>query len=312
MSDQAEGLRRLVRERNASAALIDASVAVRTRTRSLLLTSGKGGVGTSNVALNLALTLGEMGRSVLLVDADLGLANLDLLCGVSPTRDLGDVLSGEAMLSEAMVDGPFGVRLLPGAHAMRILPAMFEEAPERLAAELAALEHSAEFVIIDAGSGLNPGIGTLARAADEIAVVTTPEPTATADTHAAIARLRRLAGVRLRVLVNQARSSGEAREVLDRVVVSSRAFLGASVSPMGYVRHDPRVGPAVRSRTPFLRAAPRGAASRSLRRLARNWVAEPWSGAEGRGRRAGVLRVVADWWRKGDAPSSLEERSLFS
>src|SRR4029079_7148240 len=98
-----------------------------TAARSLVLTSGKGGVGTSNLALNLAIALGELGRRVLLVDADLGLANIDLLCGLAPACDLGDVLAGDRPLADAIVPGPAGIRAVPGAHGMR-------RAPDRLRA----------------------------------------------------------------------------------------------------------------------------------------------------------------------------------
>jgi flagellar biosynthesis protein FlhG len=290
MADQADGLRRLIQARaNPTATatalelvgLSEASSApsrlgAAVKARSLVLTSGKGGVGTSNLALNLAIALGELGHRVVLVDADLGLANIDLLCGLTPPRDLGDVLAAEGTgaLADAVIEGPAGVRILAGAHGMRTLPEALSDAPARLAAELVALERTADLVVVDAGSGLTAGIATLAAAADEVAVVTTPEPTSVADAHATIGRFRRLPGVRLRAVVNQARSTAEARDVLDRLTASSRQFLGAVVAPLGHVRFDPRVAQAVRARTPFLLASPHTAASRCVRRLARDWSAE--------------------------------------
>ncbi|MFO0950266.1 MAG: P-loop NTPase [Isosphaeraceae bacterium] len=280
MSDQADGLRKLVRERSGASALLalappaPAPVAAPPRARSLVLTSGKGGVGTSNLALNLAIALGELGERVVLVDADLGLANIDLLCGINPGRDLGDVLAGDVPLEDVVVEGPAGVRILPGAHGMRTLPELLDGAPARLAAELATFERSADCVIVDAGSGLNPAVSALAAAAGETIVVTTPEPTSIADAHAAIGRLRRLPGVSLRVVVSQSRSTAEAHDVLERVCLTSRQFLGAVVTPLGHVRFDRRVPTAVRSRTPFLTAAPHSLASRSVRRLARAWLSE--------------------------------------
>src|SRR4051794_28474600 len=121
MSDQADGLRQLVRARSGGTALAGPPPSRKAgpTTRSLVLTSGKGGVGTSNLALNLAIALGERGSRVLLVDADLGLANIDLLCGMSPGCDLGDVLSGGRPLLEAVVEGPAGIRIIPGVHASR-------------------------------------------------------------------------------------------------------------------------------------------------------------------------------------------------
>jgi flagellar biosynthesis protein FlhG len=303
MSDQADGLRRLVLARSGTAALAEPPPASEPRraeapakARSLVLTSGKGGVGTSNVALNLAIALGELGQRVVLVDADLGLANIDLLCGLSPQRDLGDVLAGDAPLLDAVVEGPAGVRVLPGAHGMRTLPDLLDDAPARLALELAALERTADLVVVDAGSGLGQGIATLAAAADEVAVVTTPEPTSLADAHATIGRLRRLPGVTLRAVVNQARSTAEARDVLDRLSLSSRQFLGTVVTPLGHVRFDPRVPLAVRARTPFLISSPHSAASRCVRRLARTWLAERELEHQGLARRPGFFDALAARW----------------
>jgi flagellar biosynthesis protein FlhG len=299
MSDQADGLRQLVRARSGTTALADplgpASAARKpaapAQARSLLFTSGKGGVGTSNLALNLAVALGELGRRVVLVDADLGLANIDLLCGLTPAHDLGEVLAGDGPLAGAVVEGPAGVRILPGAHAMRTLPEVLGAGPARLAAELEVLEAGADVLIIDAGSGLAPGIAALAAAADEVVVVTTPEPTSLADAHAAVGRLRRLPGVALRAVVNQAASAAEAVDVLDRLVATSRQFLGAVVTPLGYVRSDPHVPLAVRSRRPFILAYPGSAASRGVRRLARDL-------ADGRplARRPGFFAALGARW----------------
>jgi flagellar biosynthesis protein FlhG len=287
MSDQADRLRELVGASRAAAvtaladdepgvAIAAGSAAPRT-TRSLLFTSGKGGVGTSNLVLNLAIALGEMGERVVVVDADLGLANLDLLCGITPRFDLGDVLAGRCELAEAVVTGPGEIQIVPGAHAIRTGSEDLLEGPARLVAELGELESGSDFVLVDAGSGLGPGVAMLAGAADQVVIVSTPEPTSIADAHAAISRFRRLAvPPRLRVLVNQANSASEAAEVLDRLVNSSRQFQGAVVSPLGpgSIRSDPHIPLAVRGRRPFLTAFPNAVASRGVRRLARGLVRE--------------------------------------
>ena len=279
MSDQADGLRQLVRARTGPNGSASATAEwprpgsgrmAGPRARSIVLTSGKGGVGTSNLALNLAIALGGQGERVVLVDADLGLANIDLLCGLAPPSDLGDVLAGGRPLAEAVVAGPAGIRIIPGAHGSRTLVEALGDAPGRLLEGLAGLEEEADFLIVDAGSGLGPAIATLAAAADEVAVVTTPEPTSVADAHAAIRRLQRLAGSpALGAVVSQARSAAEAVEVLGRLSASSRQFFGAVVEGLGFVRSDPHVPLAVRSRQPYATAYPASAASRDVRRLAR-------------------------------------------
>jgi flagellar biosynthesis protein FlhG len=293
MSDQADGLRQLVRERSGSAALAEPPAR---GARSLVLTSGKGGVGTSNLALNLAIALGEYGQRVVLVDADLGLANIDLLCGLAPPCDLGDVLAGERPLVDAIVAGPGDIRIVPGAHGMRTLAEVLGEGPRRLVADWADLEADADFLLVDAGSGLGPGIATIAAAADQVAVVTTPEPTSVADAHAALQKLRRPVGPpALRAIVNQAGSAAEATDVLARLSASSREFLGMVVTPLGHVRGDPRVPQAVRRRRPFVVEYPQSLASRCVRRLARTLIEE----RRPRARRPGFFASLAARWALG-------------
>ena len=276
MSDQADGLRQLIRSREGQTILADSPSTMTVPTaRSLVFTSGKGGVGTSNMALNLAIALGEQGQRVVLVDADFGLANLDLLCGLAPSCDLGDVLAGRKSLSEAIVPGPGSIRILPGAHGTRTMTEVLGEAPRRLAAELAELESGTDYLLIDAGSGLSQSITTLTGAADGVVLVTTPEPTSVADAHAALRRLGRPSGPSsLRVVVNQAQSNLEATDCLSRLSASSRQFLGLVVTPLGFVRDDPHVPKAVRARAPFVTAYPSSIAARCVRRLATTLIEE--------------------------------------
>ncbi|MDB5352661.1 MAG: ATPase involved in chromosome partitioning [Planctomycetota bacterium] len=270
MSDQADMLRQLVRSREGPAPPPEPPPIP--TARSLVFTSGKGGVGTSNLALNLAIALGEKGQRVALVDADFGLANLDLLCGLAPGCDLGDVLAGGRPLSDAIVPGPGDIRILPGAHGTRTMADVLAEAPKRLAKELAELEAGTDFLLIDAGSGLGPSISTIASAADCLVLVTTPEPTSVADAHASLRRLNR--NTVLRVVVTQAQSNAEGNDCLERIAASSRQFLGMVVSPLGFLRFDPHVPQAVRMRKPFLTAYPNAPVSRGVRRLAETLLDE--------------------------------------
>jgi flagellar biosynthesis protein FlhG len=299
-TDQADGLRKLARTATGPPPLAEPPPRGRAPTvaRSLVLTSGKGGVGTSNLALNLAIALGEYGQRVVLVDADFGLANIDLLCGLTPALDLGSVLAGGRPLCDAVVTGPAEIRVLPGAHAMRTLVDQLAEGPARLVTELAALEAQADFLLVDAGSGLGAAIPILALAADQVVVVTTPEPTSLADAHAALQRLRRNAPgapPTLRTVVNQAATASEAADTLARLTASSREFLGMVVQPLGHVRSDPHVPMAVRKREPFLVAYPRAVASRCVRRLARTLIEE----RQPRGRKPGFFAALGARWALG-------------
>jgi flagellar biosynthesis protein FlhG len=304
MSDQAEKLRQLVGATTARAGAVippggpascaqpNAESASPRCAHSLLFTSGKGGVGTSNLVLNLAIALGQMKQRVLVVDGDIGLANLDLLGGLSPRHDLGDVLQGRCELADAVVLGPCGIRVVPGAHAARTSISDLGDAAERLAREVKEFSFDFDFVLIDAGSGLGAGAALLAASTDDVVVVSTPEPTSLADAHAAIARFHQLPSVRVRVLVNQATSHAEGVQALDGIVNSSRQFKGAVVAPLepGFVRVDPHVPMAVRGRRPFVTAFPAAAASRSVRRIARALCLERYPPA--RTKRAGFRAAL--------------------
>lgn len=293
MSDQAQGLRKLIPIRPAAAA---------ETARVLVFTSGKGGVGTSNIALNTAIALGREGRRVIAIDADLGLANLDLLCGLAPSFDLGAALAANRPLAEALVPGPAEIRLLAGVHGLRTGPAAttaLEAAPARLAAGLIDLKRDADFIVIDAGGGLDLP-ESLIDAADEVIIVTTPEPAALANSHALLARIAGPRGENaetpilptLRVVINQARSRGEAAEHLDRFRSTAREFLGLAVVPLGALEFDPRVPRAVRSRRPFTQAFRFGKAARGLNRIAAKLLDESAMSPPRRGR---IIAPVA--WR---------------
>ena len=316
MSDQADGLRRLVQARTTrsdpDSSRSDAGMTadlsplvmsagqpegVPHRCRSLVFTSGKGGVGTSNLALNMAIALGGMGRRVVLVDADLGLANIDLLCGLTPSHDLGDVLAGNRTLAEATVEGPGGIRIIAGFHAARepAVPLSARAAAQRLIPELERLEADADYLLVDAGSGLGPAIGALAASGDEVVIVTTPEPSAVADAHASIGRLRRLPTTPvLRAVVNQAANRREGDKVLALLTASSRRFQGAVVDGLGLVRADPCVPLAVRGKLPFLVSYPSGVAARDVRRLALALVDRSEPGIQRR--RPGFFAGLAARW----------------
>lgn len=269
MPDQAEELRARVR---AGGPMRPVEAPAR-RCRTIVVAAGKGGVGASVLALNLAVALGERRQRVMLIDADLGAANIDLLAGLAPRFDLGDVLAGDCSLAGAAVVGPGNVRVVAGAHAARLPGGRLAQVGERLRAEVAALrddpDAGVDILLIDAGTGPRSAASHLASLADEVIVVAGPEPTAILDTHAALARLGRLPpSPTVRVVVNRARSRAEGRGVVARLVPSARQFQGLVVDPLGIVRADARVGRAVRLGRPVVGAGWPGRAARDLRRLA--------------------------------------------
>jgi flagellar biosynthesis protein FlhG len=255
--------------------LIDQATELRTLARQctrasvIAITSGKGGVGKSNIAVNLAVRLAGAGKDVVLLDADLGLANADVLCNVNLPYNLSHLISRRRELEDVLVDAPGGFRLLGGASGLAKMADLTEVERQRLIAALAELEEQADIILIDTGAGISANVLAFTRAADTVLVVTTPEPTAITDAYAVIKVISRDdADRRISLLVNQVHSLGEAQAVYERIAKVARQFLRVNVMDAGFVMADEQVPLAVRRRTPFVIGSPRCPASQCVAQLA--------------------------------------------
>ena len=244
---------------------------LRPRARVLAVVSGKGGVGKTNISVNLAIALAAAGRRVLLVDADLGLANVDLILGRRPHGDLGHVLAGRLPLEAIVQDGPAGIRWIPGASHMPAISRIGQRRREAMLLGLTALETQHDFVILDAPAGIGQGVLHLARQADELLLVTTPEPTAMMDAYTllkATAASRPEAVAQVRLIVNMVARRDDAVRVHKRMQTAAARFLHLPVDLLGYVFCDGHVGRAVQRQEPLVLAYPHSQAAWCLKRLA--------------------------------------------
>ena len=254
--DQAEKLRLMVRNTQKSAQV-------------LTITSGKGGVGKTNVAANLALCLLACRKKVILLDADLGTANLDVVLGMKSRKNLSQVVSGRYSLEEVIETGPAGIRLVAGISGMAEIADMTQFQRQRLIQELTTLEHQADIIIVDTGAGISSNVLNFCDAADHTLVVTTPEPTSISDAYALIKSLvKNHSGVKISLLVNMVNNRNEAKKVFQRVAHVSRQFLSIAIYDAGYILRDEHVTEAVCRREPVVLAHPRCQASFCLMALA--------------------------------------------
>lgn len=291
-SDQAGDLRRLVEARRQE---------VRRHCgngpRTVAVLSGKGGVGKSNLALALTCALADSGNRVVLLDADLGMANIDLLCGIGGRFNLSHVVDGSRRLDEVVVPLEENVEILPGGSGLKDLADLDDTELSGVIDSLGLLEDRADIVILDTGAGIHKGVLAFALAADTTILVTTPEPTSVRDAYGVLKSLEGASpeGKELLLVVNMAGSGGEAWEVAGRILTASHQFLGRSPVYLGHVLRDDAVGRAVRLRRPFYRLFPSAPAGLCVRRLADDLLAR-WGVRRGfsyppRGLKAFFLRL---------------------
>jgi flagellar biosynthesis protein FlhG len=258
------------------------------RCRIVTITSGKGGVGKTSLVANLGLELARAGRRVLMLDGDLGLANLAILFNVAPRADLGDVLAGRARVEDVVLEIAPGLRLIPAAGGVAALADLDGSRRQELLAEVLPLAADADFLLIDTGAGISSTVLALASVAHRTLIVTTPEPTALADAYAILKAAARRGTAPLEIVVNLAPTQAAARQTHERLARLSKRFLGFAPPLLAVIPRDPSVSEAVLRQEPLTAIYPWAPATRAISALARALVER----TEGRHERASVPLAV--------------------
>jgi flagellar biosynthesis protein FlhG len=240
------------------------------RTRIVAVTSGKGGVGKTNVVANLAAMLADLGKKVVVLDADFGLANLDVLLGLAPRFHLGHVLFGNKSLSEIIVEAPEGFRVIPASSGLQRLSELTPGQRTQLVESFADLDRSTDFFLIDTAAGISRNVTHFLFSSHEVIVVSDPEPTAIVDAYAVIKIILASDPEKdVRILINSVSEEQEARDVYRQINSVVKRFLNREVGYLGHVERDPHVPQAVRGQVLVTQRYPNAPASRCFRALAR-------------------------------------------
>lgn len=266
--DQAAGLRQMAAPRPV---------------RVIAVTSGKGGVGKTNVSVNLAIALAEEGQRVMLMDADLGLANVDVMLGLHPEYDLSHVIQGERTLEEIIVSGPAGVHIVPASSGTKMMAELSPMEHAGMIRAFSELSYPLDVLIIDTAAGISDSVVSFSRAAQEVIVVVCDEPASITDAYALIKLLNREYGIqRFRVLANMAHSAQEGRELFSKIARVTERYLDVTLDFMGAVPYDDYLRKAIKRQKAVVEAYPRARASMAFKTLAQK--ADKWpipSGAAG-------------------------------
>ena len=275
MTDQASRLRNLVEEMSEEEVganrIGELDLNVEKSTRVIAITSGKGGVGKTNLAVNLAVALQMAGKKVLLIDADIGMANVNVLMGRVTNRSLVDLLEDEVELEDVIEEGVQGVKYISGVAGIEAALNVNRSEQRKIHRKLGRCSELADIIIIDTGAGLSRYVIEFILAAHEVLLVTTPEPTALADAYAVVKAYSKYAKKRsMQLIVNRIRDEEECHEVTERLNQTTQKFLKLSVGCLGYVYEDRAVRDAVKNQEPFLLRKPNSSASLCVKEIARS------------------------------------------
>ncbi len=307
--DQAEKLRELVRSKRAEAGTAERKEEEypqnnrKTAAKVIAVASGKGGVGKSNTTVNLAIELSKMGNRVMILDADLGLANVDIIFGINPKYNLSHVIKDEKEMRDIITETEYGVKVIASGSGVKELVNLSNQQRARFIEKIAELEDMVDIVLIDTGAGISKNTLSFIYASDYSIVITTPEPTALMDAYGLI-KVVSLSKrkVPLKLVVNMVNTKEEAKEINSRVILLSRRFLNTFVESYGFIYRDKNVLTSVMSQKPFSVLHPSSKASSCIKDIAKK-ISSRMSGKEApaAGENAGIggaFRKVFDIFRQ--------------
>ncbi|MCI8644845.1 MAG: MinD/ParA family protein [Lachnospiraceae bacterium] len=262
--DQAEQLRKLVKQGGSQQ---------KNLARVITVTSGKGGVGKSSISVNLAIELARMGKRVLIMDVDFGLANIEVMLGIRPEYNLADMMFRGKSLADIVIKGPEGIGFISGGSGIHELTSLTREQIVNLTMRLVELDEMADIVIIDTGAGIADAVLEFVSASTEVLLVATPEPTSITDAYALLKTLYRKSefsaeNTRIKVIANRVTAQNEGRELFEKINLVVKKFLKFGMEYLGDIPQDEQVSKAIIRQKPVVLSAPDSGAGKALRKLA--------------------------------------------
>lgn len=256
MNDQASKLRELIKQR-------DFQKKIYTKMKIYSIASGKGGVGKTNISLNMAIAMKVMGKRVLLVDADLGLANVDVVAGLYHTYNISHIITLGKTINEIIVEGPAGIKILPGASGLADMADLSYSDINLLINAFKSIADTYDIVIIDNGAGISKSVMSFIQSSDEIIIVTTPDPSAMADAYALMKLIYRYFD-KIHLIINRAENFKQAQSTLEKLSGVAKKFLNKNIDYLGYVLEDKTVFRANMEQVPFYSEYPNSLASKCI------------------------------------------------
>jgi flagellar biosynthesis protein FlhG len=256
--DQAEKLRELVRQR---------SKYITKPFRVITVASGKGGVGKTNFVLNLAVVLQRLGFKITILDADFGMANIDILWGIKTSYSIYDILYNNKSIEDVIVTINDNIRLIPGGSGIRELSEIDADKRTKLSNELSKIQNT-DILLVDTGAGLSNTVLNFVEVSDDVIVITNPEPTALTDAYGLMkVIINNNINNNLNLVINRVKNQDEAKDIFEKISSTIKIFLDSEINYLGYIYEDSKVGQAVREQRPFTLAYPNSQASSCVNQI---------------------------------------------
>lgn len=264
--DQAEGLRNIIKKQEIESESRSARV--------ITVTSGKGGVGKTSVSINLAIQLKRLGKKVIVLDADFGLANIEIMLGIRPQYNLADLMFRGKEIQDIITYGPEDIGFISGGSGINEMANLTRDQVFRLIQKMYELDQYADVIIVDTGAGIGDSVMEFVAASAEVILVATPEPTSITDAYALLKMLNRNSSYKkgktmVKMVANQVRRNRDADELFDKLGMVVNKFLNIDIEYLGAVPYDDNMQKAVMRQKPLSMAAPNAAAARSIEKIAR-------------------------------------------
>ena len=263
-------------------------------TRVIVIASGKGGVGKSTLAINLSLHLCKMGYKVALMDADLGMANIDIMLGLIPEYNLYDIIRSKKTIQDIIINGPHGLNIIPGGSGIQELADLQERELKHIIYEMGKLDGDFDFLIVDTGAGISSNVLNFLLAGDEVIIVTTSEPTSLTDAYGTVKSVHR-SGFKGRIflVVNRVSREAEGLAVAHKFQLVAKRFLQLDIEVLGHIVQDSQVNRGIMDQQPLIQAFPGSLAAKNIVNIAQKLIEDDQQQEEARekGKSKGGIRA---------------------
>lgn len=297
MIDQAENLRKIMKSKNIDNQIEQISP---NKAKVIAISSGKGGVGKTNFALNFSISLRRLGYEVVVIDADIGLSNIEILAGINANSTISDIIFSDKDIFEIMINGPEGIKIISGGSGLKELTLLKDDNLPKLIQEIERLQSVTDYIVIDTGAGISNSVTDFIMISDEVIVICTPDPTSLMDSYTLIKSIIYTGFTgKINIVCNLVKDRNEGKEIFEKICNASKNFLRVQINYLGYIERNDMVNFAVRNQIPFIVSHPNSPLSKRINIMAMGYLGDKSLEVENN-KTSFAKRILDVFFKRGD------------